>query len=92
MAAFPLPATWASCQPPFGVVPRQRHTTWNSHSPVTTTFWTCELSEKEFCGLTTQYRANFLQVYLLGRLGGSVVSTDEPPNRQAIKLYTFRVV
>ena len=28
MAAFPLPATWASCQPPFGVVPRQRHTTW----------------------------------------------------------------
>ena len=37
MAAFPLPATRASCQPPFGVVPRQRHTTWNSHSPVTTT-------------------------------------------------------
>jgi len=27
MAAFPLPATWASCQPSFGVVPRQRHTT-----------------------------------------------------------------
>ena len=30
MAAFPLPATWASCQPHFGVVPRQRHTTWRT--------------------------------------------------------------
>ena len=28
MATFPT--TWASCQPPFGVVPRQRHTTWRT--------------------------------------------------------------
>ena len=30
MAAFPPPATRASCQPHFGVVPRQRHTTWRT--------------------------------------------------------------
>ena len=42
-------------------------------------------------GLTTEYRANFLGIFVgvAPWLGGSVVLTNEPPSRRATKLYNL---
>ena len=176
MAAFPFPATWASCQPLFGVVPRQRHTTWrtafylaflhcllqqkpcpnnwtvraitravigqllwqsyswkvipeiptwtptklvpevfleiflrekeselrggNNESRETPTVLLSLLSElanyqRGILWLNYTVQGKFFISIFVGaarRLGGSVAPTDEPPNRQATKLYTFLVL
>ena len=38
-------------------------------------------------GVTTEYRASFLGIYLLERLSGTTV-TDEPLSRQATETYS----
>ena len=49
------------------------------------------LQKRRFQGLTTEYRANFLGIFIgVARwLGGSVVPTNEPPSRRATKLYNL---
>ena len=63
---------------------------WLVHHHIDPTLQPYDANRKTRRGITTEYRVNFLGMYLLGWLGGSPV-IDKPTSSPATKIYTYLV-
>ena len=63
---------------------------WLVHHHIDPTLQPYDANRKTRNGITTEYRVNFLGMYLLAWLGGSPV-IDKPTSSSATKIYTYLV-